>query len=105
MRTKELMKPAAAFQLVTDQRPHKATIWRWSTKGCDGVVLELVRVGKRVFCTPEMVNAFIDKLTEVRNAKNQPYELAVAPERTEAIAKAKLKLAKAVKGVQCGEEK
>ncbi len=36
-----------AIELVTGTRPHPSTCWRWSTRGCGGVVLKTWMIGGR----------------------------------------------------------
>lgn len=46
-------------------RPHLSSVWRWVRQGVQGVRLEHVKVGRRLFTTEEAVKRFIARLTEV----------------------------------------
>lgn len=45
------------------RRTHVATLYRWSTRGCRGVVLETVQVGGTRCTTQEALQRFCEALT------------------------------------------
>ena len=53
------------------KNPHEATIRRWYTKGCKGVVLSVTYVGGQVFTTRLAVREFIRATTEVGLRKHR----------------------------------
>lgn len=57
------------------KRMSPATLWRWRTKGCDGVKLEAVKVGCTWFTTAAAFATFIQRQTEAATtAKHGPFE-------------------------------
>lgn len=38
------------------------TVWRWGTKGYNGIKLEIGRIGRRCFTTKEAINRFIEAI-------------------------------------------
>ena len=42
-------------------RVNRATVYRWTLNGVDGVKLESVRVGSAIFTTKESVNRFLER--------------------------------------------
>jgi hypothetical protein len=69
-RTKE---PAISLAEVTKlpelqrngKRPHVATIFRWTTRGCRGVRLESIQIGGTRCSTLAAVRRFLDSLSGV----------------------------------------
>jgi len=53
-----LSQAAAACPPVDGKRPHASSLWRWMRKGCRGVRLEHVKVGRRVVTTREALEKF-----------------------------------------------
>lgn len=49
-----------------------STIWRWSKRGCRGVHLRVVRVGGNVYVPRSALIEFIDRLSGVDRAPQQP---------------------------------
>lgn len=47
------------------KRPHVSCLYRWSTSGCKGVVLETVQVGGTRCTTTEALARFFRRLTEL----------------------------------------
>ena len=54
-----LVKVPDSPQLFPGQPPHISTVWRWISKGVDGVTLESVRVGGLRYTTKEAISRFI----------------------------------------------
>ena len=46
------------------KKPHVSTLYRWSTAGCRGVVLETVQIGGTRCCTSQSLARFFRKLTQ-----------------------------------------
>lgn len=49
-------------------RPHRATLFRWSSDGClapDGtrIFLETVKVGRKIFVAPRALDEFVSRLS------------------------------------------
>lgn len=69
----ELVELSTARQDLIPKRGGKSisptTMWRWVTKGCCGVCLEVRYVGSVPYTSRDMVNRFIDKVTEARILK------------------------------------
>lgn len=49
---------------VNGRRPHTATIWRWASKGINGIRLETARIGRRVITSAEALQRFTSALAE-----------------------------------------
>jgi len=49
---------------VNGKRPAIATLWRWCSKGLQGVHLEHVRIGRRICTSAEALNRFANALAE-----------------------------------------
>lgn len=51
-------------------RPHASTVWRWCRAGLNGVRLEYVRFGRRIFTSAEALERFVEALakTDERSA-------------------------------------
>ena len=43
-------------------RPHASTVWRWCREGINGVRLEYVRFGRRIFTSAEALERFASAL-------------------------------------------
>lgn len=46
------------------RKPHVATLYRWSDRGCRGVVLETVQVGGTRCTSIEALQRFFDRLSQ-----------------------------------------
>ena len=57
------------------KRPNVATLYRWSTAGCKGIVLETIQIGGTRCTSREALQRFFDRLTAQRS--NHP--LPVTP--------------------------
>ncbi len=44
--------------------PHWSTLRRWSLIGLDGIKLRVIRVGWRLFTTPDALEEFCEQVTE-----------------------------------------
>jgi hypothetical protein len=49
-------------------RPSASSLWRWARRGINGVKLEYLRVGRKIFVTPVALNRFFQNLA----AADQP---------------------------------
>jgi hypothetical protein len=47
----------------------KWTVWQWSKKGVDGIMLETVKIGRRLFTSKEAIARFLDRVM-VTNVKD-----------------------------------
>ena len=56
--SKTILTLAQAAKLIP-HRPSANTLWRWSTKGLQGVKLQTFKVGRSRCTTPEMLASFI----------------------------------------------
>lgn len=52
------------------KRPHVSCIYRWSTVGCRGVVLETIQIGGTRCTSAEALQRFFDRLS--RNVTTEP---------------------------------
>ena len=43
---------------------HTSTVFRWATRGCRGVRLEVVRIGGRLYISSESLQRFAQRLTD-----------------------------------------
>lgn len=50
---------------VSGKRPAIATLWRWCSKGLQGVHLEHVRIGRKICTSTEALNRFVNALAQV----------------------------------------
>jgi hypothetical protein len=57
-----LSQAAAACPSIDGKRPHCSTLWRWMRKGCRGVKLEHVLVGRRVCTSRSALEVFFRDL-------------------------------------------
>jgi Protein of unknown function (DUF1580) len=58
----ELLSFAEAARLLPGH-PNPSTLWRWRTRGIDGIKLATVRVGGRRFVSRAALNEFISAVT------------------------------------------
>lgn len=59
-----LSQAAAACPQVDGKRPHASSLWRWMRKGCRGVHLEHIKVGRRVVTTRQALEDFFRATAE-----------------------------------------
>src|SRR5580692_5409866 len=45
------------------RKPHPSTLYRWSTSGCRGVVLETIQIGATRCTSREALGRFFDRLS------------------------------------------
>ncbi|MBT8212805.1 MAG: DUF1580 domain-containing protein [Acidimicrobiia bacterium] len=45
-------------------RPGRATCYRWTLKGCNGVRLEAIKIGRRLYTSHEALGRFVTAMTE-----------------------------------------
>ena len=72
MRLRELLNdqpmslPEAASYLgrITGRKPHVSTLFRWCLKGCGGVRLESVHIGRLRFVTASALDRFVAESTQ-----------------------------------------
>lgn len=69
------------------RKPHVSCLYRWTTTGCRGVLLESVQVGGTRCTSIEALNRFFQRLSESRNATQQMAPTS-SDARTSAIKKA-----------------
>jgi hypothetical protein len=69
---------------LTGQKPHVSTLWRWCLKGCKGVRLESICIGRKRFVTATAIERFIEASSEARpGPPEQPsVPAAAAPQNT-----------------------
>ena len=54
------------------KKPHVSCIYRWTTTGCKGVILESVQVGGTRCTSKEALGRFFRRLTQQANPQAQP---------------------------------
>ncbi len=66
--TEELISLAEAARLLparrAGKRPHVSCIYRWTTSGCKGVVLESIQIGGTRCTSREALARFFQRLTQ-----------------------------------------
>jgi hypothetical protein len=75
------------------KRPHVSCIYRWTTSGCKGVILESIQVGGTRCTSREAMSRFFRRLT-TGDAADVPVVRSVA-ERERAVARAMKELEQA----------
>lgn len=67
IQSEQLVSLTAATQLLPRRRkglrPHVATLYRWSQRGCRGVILETVQVGGTRCTSLEALQRFCNRLS------------------------------------------
>lgn len=74
-------------------RPSIATVWRWMSKGCGGVKLEYLVVGRTRYTSREALQRFAERRTLATGA--QPSPMRTPAQRRRAIEQAEAELARA----------
>jgi len=62
------------------KKPHVSCIYRWTTIGCKGVILESIQIGGTRCTSLEALGRFFEKLTKISNPTGHQ---AVSSERRE----------------------
>ena len=57
----------ARKEVPTQKKPHPATMWRWSTRGVRGVVLETMMIGGQRCTTRNAIDKFLRDVTAAAN--------------------------------------
>ena len=72
-----LSEVAAMLPKLSGRKIHPSTLWRWCSRGVEGIRLEHVKLGGRIVTSGEAVQRFSQRL-----AVQQPadYDRAAAPE-------------------------
>jgi len=78
-----LCEAAKLLPKLNSKRISAHAIWRWCRKGVSGIHLEHVRIGGRIFTSPEALNRFVNGLAEadVRRLNPAPEPEHSAPVR------------------------
>ena len=96
--TNHLLNLPEAFERVSGHRPHLCTLWRWTTKGCKGVKLQIAFLGGKRMTTERWAQDFIDAVSRVNLSKHEAAPPMQPPRQQERNAeKAAKKLAKRLK--------
>ena len=96
--TNHLLNLPEAFERVSGHRPHLCTLWRWTTKGCKGVKLQIAFLGGKRMTTERWAQDFIDAVSQVNMAKHEAAPPMQTPRQSERNAEqAAKKLAKRLK--------
>lgn len=66
-----LSQAAKRIPTTSGKNPSVMTIWRWITKGVNGVRLEHRRFGRRIAITPEALDAFSKELAATWETPNE----------------------------------
>ncbi|GMV98046.1 MAG: DUF1580 domain-containing protein [Phycisphaerae bacterium] len=77
------------------KRPHVATLLRWATAGCRGIVLETVFCGATRCTSSEAIARFFQRLTAARAGGEQARNVPTPRQREREIARAERELAAA----------
>lgn len=62
---------AKLFKVGDGKTLHPSTLYRWCTKGVDGVFLEFERMGRRIYTTSDNMYRFSAELKEKQKNKDQ----------------------------------
>ena len=73
---------AKAIPRVNGRRVHASTMWRWATKGVNGVHLETRRMGRRYVTTKSAIDTFCRKVAEVARERPDPPPVRTDPAST-----------------------
>lgn len=61
--TEELLTLQQAAKLIPS-KPDQSTVWRWAVRGVDGIFLDSVKFGRRIFTSQAAIEDFSRKLAE-----------------------------------------
>ena len=79
--------------LAAREGVNASTVWRWSLRGCRGVMLESISIGAKRFTTAEAFSRFVAATTAVAQRKPaQPRESRTGGQREAAISRAEREL-------------
>ncbi len=59
-----LSQATKVLPAINGRRPHISTLWRWARVGVNGVKLEYVRLGRRIFTSREALWRFAQSLAD-----------------------------------------
>jgi hypothetical protein len=65
-------------ELARREGVNPSTVWRWSLRGCRGVMLETISVGSRRFCTEAAWQRFCEATTAIAQGKTPSREAEIA---------------------------
>ena len=54
------------FSKICGRKRNRHVILRWMNRGCSGVVLESIRIGREIYTSAEAINRFTNRLAEVK---------------------------------------
>ena len=77
-----LCEAAKLLPLLNAKRISSNAIWRWCRKGVSGIHLEHVRIGGRIFTSPDALNRFVNALAEADVSRLNPAPKPAAPAPT-----------------------
>ena len=91
--SEELVSLTDAAKLLPKRRrgrkPSFCCLWRWSTRGCRGVVLESIRIGGTICTSVQALQRFFDALTAQDSGHGQAAPpIRTSRQRERAVAKA-----------------
>lgn len=66
-------------------RPSKTSVWRWCRRGLNGVRLEYVRIGRRMWTSAEALERFARRLAEIDTGTVGSADLPPATESTRSV--------------------
>lgn len=92
-----LLSLTAAAKLLPprrrDKRPHVSCMYRWTTTGCRGVILESIQVGGTKCTSTEALQRFFEKLSAVTEGEQVAPHSRTSLQRERAAKKANDELA------------
>ena len=80
MSAPKYIPPRQAFEQVVGYRPSGPTLWRWSHRGSEGVLLQTWKIGGRRLTTVDAVQKFIDEKTAKTTPSKAPNPVEVSKE-------------------------
>ena len=63
---------------INGKRIAISTLWRWCRKGLRGVHLDYVRIGRRIFTSPDALSQFANALAKVDMQEHDSTERAIS---------------------------
>ena len=61
---------AEHFSKICSRKRNRHVVMRWMNRGCSGVVLESIRVGREIFTSAEAINRFTNRLSEAKRQQH-----------------------------------